>query len=121
MIADVLKAALEALARGESFAVATVITARGSSPGKPGHKMLVRAAGGQVGTIGGGQLELHVQREAAALLAAGQGRILEYSFEPGAPNNPGMTCGGGVTIAVEVVPAAARLLLCGGLGRLYPP
>ncbi len=114
MIADVLKAALEALAHGESFAVATVITARGSSPGKPGHKMVVRAGGAQVGTIGGGQLELHVQREVAAMLAAGQGGVLEYSFEPGAPNNPGMTCGGSVTIAVEVVPAAPRLLLCGG-------
>ena len=114
MIADVLRAALEALGQGESFAVATVITARGSSPGKPGHKMLVRAGGGQVGTVGGGQLELHVQREVAAMLASGQGGLLEYSFEPGAPNNPGMTCGGSVTIAVEVVPAAARLLLCGG-------
>ena len=52
MIADVLRAALEALAQGESFAVATVITARGSSPGKPGHKMLVRAGGGHVAQAG---------------------------------------------------------------------
>jgi xanthine dehydrogenase accessory factor len=114
MIADVLRVALEALAAGEPFAVATVIAAEGSSPGKPGHKMLLRTDGRQVGTIGGGQLELHVQREVQAMLARGRGGVLTYSFEPGAPNNPGMTCGGGVTIAVEVVPAAARVLLCGG-------
>jgi xanthine dehydrogenase accessory factor len=114
MIADVLKAALEALAAGEPFAMATVIEARGSSPGKPGHKMLLRPDGRHVGTIGGGQLELHVQREVGEMLARGRGGVLSYSFEPGAPNNPGMTCGGGATIAVEIVPAAARVLMCGG-------
>ncbi len=114
MIAEVLKAALEALTAGEPFALATVIEAEGSSPGKPGHKMLLRPDGRQVGTIGGGQLELCVQREMQAMLTRGRGGVLAYSFEPGAPNNPGMTCGGGVTIAVEVVPAAARVLLCGG-------
>jgi len=114
MIAEVLKAALELLATGEPFALATVIEAQGSSPGKPGHKMLLRPDGRQVGTIGGGQLELHVQREMQAMLARGRGGLLTYSFEPGAPNNPGMTCGGAVTIAIEVAAAAARVLLCGG-------
>ncbi len=114
MIADVYRAALEALEQGEAFALATVITSEGSSPGKLGHKMLLGVGGRRVGTVGGGQLEHHVARAMQAMLARGQGAVLDYSFRPGAQNNPGLTCGGSVTIAVEVVQPPARILLCGG-------
>ncbi|MCK4303016.1 MAG: XdhC family protein [Candidatus Eisenbacteria sp.] len=113
MIAQILKSALKAVQVGESFAIATVIRAEGSSPGKPGHKMIIYADGRQEGTAGGGQLELRVKQEALEMIRRGCGGVLNYSFDPDAPNSMGMTCGGSVTIAVEVVLPRMRILLCG--------
>jgi xanthine dehydrogenase accessory factor len=114
MITEVLRAALAAAEQGEAFAIATVITAEGSSPGKPGHKMLVHADGRIEGTIGGGALEQHVRAEALARIAGGEGTVLRYSFDPDSPDNLGLLCGGGATIALEIIAPRIRLLLCGG-------
>ncbi len=114
MIATVMRAALEALERGEAFALVSVIEAEGSSPGKPGHKMLLYGDGRQEGTIGGGQLELKVKEEALSMIRRGSGGLLSYSFEPGAHDSIGLMCGGRATLAVEVMAPPARILLCGG-------
>lgn len=113
MIEKVLRTALGAIERGESFALATVIESRGSSPGKAGHKMIVFADGRQEGTVGGGGLEHQVWDEALKMISKGEGGLLHYTFD--APSTgEGMVCGGEATVAVEVVGPAARILICGG-------
>ena len=43
--------------RGEAFVLATVIASSGSSPRKPGAKMLVRSDASFLGSVGGGRVE----------------------------------------------------------------
>ncbi len=54
--------------RGESFALATVVTRNGSAPRSAGAKMLVRADGSTAGTVGGGLLEADVTRLALQVI-----------------------------------------------------
>jgi xanthine dehydrogenase accessory factor len=53
----VMRRAAELLDAGVSFALCTVVNARGSVPGKAGAKMIVLADGSQFGTVGGAGLE----------------------------------------------------------------
>ena len=53
----VLSALLAARARREPCVLATVIGFKGSTPRKPGAKMLVYADGRSEGTVGGGAME----------------------------------------------------------------
>ena len=112
MITNVLQAAMAAIERGEGFAMASIIEAEGSSPGKPGHKMIVYGDGRQEGTVGGGALENQVREEALTMLQRGAGGLLTYSFDADSTSD-GMVCGGRAVVAVEVVKPPARILLCG--------
>lgn len=96
----------EALARGQSAVLATVIARRGSTPATPGQKLLLLDDRSAVGTIGGGALERRV-------LAAMSDRLRELNPLPTALSlslgaELGMCCGGTVDLMLEVfVPAPA--------------
>jgi xanthine dehydrogenase accessory factor len=111
--ADVFQAALDSIERGETFALASVVESEGSSPGKPGHKMIVYPDGRLVGTVGGGGLEHQVIEAAQTMIARGSGGLLNYTFDADTAEE-GMICGGRATVAVEVISPSARVLLCGG-------
>ena len=49
---DVLREAQNLLSKGRPFVVATVVGTKGSTPQKPGAKLLVREDGSGVGTLG---------------------------------------------------------------------
>ena len=57
---DVFREIVDMRARGESCALCTIVKTNGSTPGKETMKMLVRADGTFVGTVGGGCLEAEV-------------------------------------------------------------
>ena len=124
MMVNVIRALLAAIEQGERFALASVIATEGSSPGKPGHKMLVFADGRQVGTVGGGQMEEDARAQALEMLASGKGGLLEFSFDSPSAGE-GMICGGRATVVIEVHAPTARILVCGGghvaqaLARLF--
>ena len=52
-------------AAGEEAALATIISAAGSTPREEGAKMLVKADGSIMGTIGGGAIEKAVIKESS--------------------------------------------------------
>ena len=54
---EVFHEAVNRLEKGESVVVATVIRTKGSTPQKPGAKLLVRQDGTGAGTLGGGCVE----------------------------------------------------------------
>ncbi len=114
MTKEIYRSALAAMERGERIAILTLIEAVGSSPGKPGQKMIVYADGRQEGTIGGGALEHRAQAAALEMLVRGEGGLLTYALDPDSADSIGAICGGRATIAVEVAGPAARILLCGG-------
>lgn len=114
---DDLKAVYEALLdaqnRGEPVALATIIAAQGSLPRHPGSKMLVRADGSIVGTVGGGAMEQRVIQDALAALHDGQPRTTSYTLNSIEAGDPGV-CGGTATFFVEPVLISPTLVVIGG-------
>ncbi len=106
-----LYAELAALtAEGRPFVLATVIETGGSTPQKPGSKMVVLADGSTRGTVGGGAIELQIVESAKALLASPeQSRLLETHLT----HDLGMCCGGKMRVFLEKHAAAAQLFIFG--------
>lgn len=109
----VTKAALEALARGEVVALATVVQVRGSAPRHAGTRMLVWPDGHIVGTIGGATLEEKVIQHAQEALQANRSRLEKYllSTEDN-PESLGL-CGGEVLVSIETLQPTPTLLIIG--------
>lgn len=90
------------VARGP-VAMVSVLATEGSAPRGPGTRMLVTASA-QLGTIGGGALELRAVEQARAVLAhpPGTWRVQDYPLGP----LLGQCCGGRVRLLVEHVDSA---------------
>lgn len=103
----------DALARGERFAMCTVVEAMGSSPGSEGQKMFVFTDGTTIGTVGGGVNEETVRAKAAHQLIEGGTLLLTFDMA----NESGSTdpiCGGKMKVFIEVVQDQPRLVVFGG-------
>ena len=99
--------AAERIARGETPALVTICTVKGSAPREAGAKMLVWADG-QDGTVGGGQLEFTLVEQARKLLAADTPwRFQNYPLGP----LLGQCCGGNVGILLERLGTVSRVWL----------
>jgi len=66
MTEEVLAAAGEALERGETVALVTIVRTQGSTPQRVGAKMLVYGDGRTVGTIGGGLVATYLNNAGGA-------------------------------------------------------
>jgi len=109
----VYQALLDAQSSGQAAALVTVIHTQGSIPRHAGSKMLVRADGGIVGTVGGGAMESEAAKEAQAALLDGQTRLKTYTLNSIADGDPGI-CGGTVQLFIEPIFPAPTLLVIGG-------
>jgi xanthine dehydrogenase accessory factor len=78
-------------------ALATVISTSGSSPRHAAAKMIVTAAGEQIGTVGGGRIELEVVERARAVAAGGPPERVEKHLG----HDLAMCCGGKMAVWVE--------------------
>jgi len=100
---------------GEPFVLATVVASSGSSPRKPGAKMLVRGDGSFCGSVGGGRVEKESVQAAMAAFADETPRMLDYVLN----EENGFACGG--TMSVYIEPQGHRPLLvmfgAGHVGR----
>jgi xanthine dehydrogenase accessory factor len=94
---------------GEPFALATVVETGGSSPRKPGAKMLVRSDGTTAGTVGGGRVEKETIDAAVQSLETRKTILLPFELTEG----NGFVCGGRMSIYVEPRGAAPRLVMFG--------
>ncbi|MCB9453606.1 MAG: XdhC family protein [Anaerolineaceae bacterium] len=108
----VYEALLVAQAEGEPVALATVVSAQGSVPRHAGSKMLVRANGSIVGTIGGGKLESQVIEESLAALQDGKTRLNTYTLNDMAAGDAGI-CGGTVQVFIEPAGQSPTVLVIG--------
>src|SRR6185436_13693728 len=112
----VTEALLDLLRTGQAGALATVVQVSGSTPQVAGARLLLRADGSSLGTIGGGAIERAVlealrdvqRRQVARLASWDLGRDL------------GMCCGGSMTLFLEPIGATPRLWLCGA-GHVAQP
>lgn len=72
----------------------TISSVLGSTPRKPGAKMLVFADGTTVGTIGGGCGEAEAKREAFNVLGSHSSKIYYLNMTADIAQEDGMVCGG---------------------------
>jgi xanthine dehydrogenase accessory factor len=117
---DLLPLAASLSARGERFALVTVVRREPPSSARVGDTALVTAGGEYHGWAGGGCTRETVVREAQRAMADGEPRFLCLSPDAASTPRPGMlavpmTCdsGGTVEIYVEPVLPASHLVLFG--------
>jgi len=103
----------EAEANREAVALCTLIDTQGSTPRHGGSKMLVYADGHIAGTVGGGEVESRVIKEAVQSLADGRARRLHYAMVDPAKGDAGV-CGGQVEVYVEPVLPNPDVFVIGG-------
>lgn len=97
-------------AEGRPFVLATVVESHGSTPQKPGSKMVVLPDGTQKGTVGGGAIELQIIQAAKALFdEPATSKVIETHLT----HDLGMCCGGKMKVFLEKHAAAARLWVFG--------
>ncbi len=113
---EVTEAMLTLLRTGGRGALATVIRTRGSAPQQVGARMLLLPDGRQVGTVGGGAIELYVREALERCLKDGRPRVLERDLG----RDHGMCCGGGMEVLVEAIEGEPRLIICGA-GHVAKP
>jgi xanthine dehydrogenase accessory factor len=94
---------------GEPFVLATVTAQSGSSPRKPGAKMLLRRDGTLLGSVGGGRVESEAIEAARLALEDGTPRTLPFLLD----EEHGFACGGAMTIFLEPHGSAPHLVMFG--------
>jgi xanthine dehydrogenase accessory factor len=104
---ETLTAIREALARGESVALATIVDTRGSTPQRAGAALVLRDGGAMTGTLGGGCIEAEAAEVAADVLASGRARLLDFELTEDIAVDYGLACGGRERIYVTRVTAGA--------------
>ncbi len=97
------------VASGEDGVMATVVSTSGSTPQQPGARMLLRADGTLVGTVGGGAVEAAIIEAMRHCLVEGRPRLVEQDLG----QDLGMCCGGRMSIFVEPIQQAPRLVIFG--------
>ncbi len=95
---------------GETFALATLVETRGSTPQKAGARLLVRADGGMAGTLGGGCIESEAYEAAREALRSGEARLLRFELTEDIAVDYGLACGGNERILVAPLAPDAALL-----------
>lgn len=117
-VADVLAAAGEAVRQGGRAVLCSIVRAEGSTPGKPGWRLLVRRDGSLFGNLGGGSFEAMVGVDAAARLADAEAisEVKRYYLTEAATKGEatGMVCGGMMEVFLEVLVANPLLVIYGG-------
>lgn len=117
---QVTEAAIQALAKGQRVALATVVRVRGSAPRHAGARMLIWPDGHIVGTVGGATLEQKVIEDGQRALQGRHGRVEEYLLSTDEnPESLGL-CGGVVEVHIEVLEPQTTLLIIGA-GHIAAP
>jgi xanthine dehydrogenase accessory factor len=93
-------------------AVCTIVRSRGSTPRHATSKMLVFPDGHIMGSVGGGEVENRVIREALDAIEKRTTRLLEYNMADPERGDPGV-CGGQVEIYVEPIIPKPVLVVVG--------
>lgn len=110
---SIIRTLAELEANGQAGVLCTIIETRGSTPRHQGSKMLVFADGSFIGTVGGGEVENRVHREAMQALRDGKSRVLRYNMVDPQKGDPGV-CGGTLEVYVEPYLPQPLLVVIGG-------
>jgi xanthine dehydrogenase accessory factor len=95
---EVIRAVMEVLEKGENGVLVTLCSTDGSTPRKPGAKMLVYPDSSIVGTIGGGALEYQAIKKAQEVFRSKESFYWHCDL-----GDLGMACGGHGTVLIEYI------------------
>ena len=110
---EVFAALADALERGESAALVTIVSARGSTPQRVGAKMLVFADGRIVGTIGGGCYENDAFWKAREAIGNRRPDLVHYELSDDFAQETGLICGGQMDVYIEPIEPSPELYIIG--------
>lgn len=101
----------------ESSALCTVVKIKGSTPRKPGAKMIVidddNPYGRILGSVGGGAIEHLIRKKAIDAIRSNEAQLMTTSLR----NELGMCCGGEMTVFIEPIVTRSDLI-CFGAGHI---
>ena len=101
---EVFHEVVNELEKGDPLVVATVVRTKGSTPQKPGAKLLVRKDGSGVGTLGGGCVEGDIWFAANELLKrGGTTEHRDYHLNEDMAAQDGLVCGGTMYFLIDPV------------------
>ncbi len=83
-------------------AYCTVVETKGSTPQKPGAKLLILPDLRNIGTLGGGCVEAEARRQAIGLMQDGNPRLLEFQLDSDYGWDDGLICGGNMKIFIDL-------------------
>ncbi len=109
---EIFHALVENLTAGEKLSMCIIVDNRGSTPRRVGSKMLVYPDGSILGTVGGGEMENRVRKEAINAMQDGRPRLLEFNMVDPANGDPGV-CGGSLEVYVEPISPRPTLVIIG--------
>jgi len=112
--AEVLLAAARCIETDVPAALVTVVGSQGSTPQRPGARMLVYADGTLSGTIGGGCVEAEMSRRARVAIENGRPSLTSYDLTPEQAGDEGLVCGGRMDVFIEPLEATPGLAILGG-------
>lgn len=111
---DIFEEVARMRARGERGALCTVVGTTGSTPGKEAMRLLVRASGAVVGSVGGGCVEADVVAAAREAMDDETTRLLTFRLTEEATGQAGLACGGEIQVFVEPITVPHVILFGGG-------
>ncbi|HIK88191.1 MAG TPA: XdhC/CoxI family protein [Dehalococcoidia bacterium] len=107
---QVFRAASDEMTAGNAMVVATVVKTSGSTPQKPGAKLLVRADGSGVGTLGGGCVEGDIWFASSQLLkSGGPAEMRDYELNEDLAAQDGLVCGGTMYFLLDPIREPAEV------------
>ena len=99
---EVIQEAMKLLGEGQPCILATVVRTKGSTPQKPGAKLLVRKDGSGLGTLGGGCVEGDIWYAAKEILRRkGAPEFRDYYLNEDIAARDGLVCGGTMYFFIE--------------------
>lgn len=115
---QILSALSEAVNGGAAVVLATIVATDGSVPRHEGTKMVVRADGSSVGTVGGGKVEVEIRSDALAALGRNSPDLRHYTLQDPQRGDPGV-CGGTMSVYLEpyMTPHTIYVIGCGHVGK----
>jgi xanthine dehydrogenase accessory factor len=100
----VFREAADQLAQNRPIVVASVVRTSGSTPQKPGAKLLVRDDGSAVGTLGGGCVEGDIWFAAKTLMReGGPAQVRDYVLNEDLAAQDGLVCGGTMYFLIDPI------------------
>jgi len=110
---EIFQKVSELLSDGKRVALASVLKAEGSAPRHTNSKMVITEQGSTYGSVGGGEIETLVQKEAKKVFANGKPIVVQADLGDDSWSGTSMACGGRVEILIELIKPSPRLIILG--------